>query len=64
MTYQELTEVCRGMKLPFCAKNDDGENVIVSRGLDFFEQQTAQHNGWIRINRVYRDGTREELYKR
>ena len=69
MTYQELTNLCKGETLPWCAKNEDGENVIISHGCDkqagnYFKLQTAQHNGWTRLNHIYEDGSSEESYER
>lgn len=66
MTYQELKHLCKGNTFPLCAKNADGENIIVHHGINnegnFFDIQTAQNNGWIRHNFVYEDGSAEELY--
>ena len=56
--------------LPLLGKNEDGESVIVSAitnifdGSTAFKLETAQDNGWMRINIFYQDGTSEELYER
>ena len=76
MTYAELQKLTDGKKLPLCAKNDDGENVIIEHRIDHWsygEQEwerpyylltTAQNNGWTRINHIYADGSMDELYQR
>lgn len=45
-------------------KNAEGENVVLSVSSDIITAETAQSNGWIRVNTYYRDGTKEEMYKR
>lgn len=45
-------------------ENAEGESVVLSVGNDIITTETAQHNGWIRVNTYHRDGTREETYKR
>ena len=45
-------------------KNAEGENVVLSVSSDIITTETAQSNGWIRVNTYHRDGTREEIYKR
>lgn len=45
-------------------KNAEGENVALSVSSDIITTETAQSNGWIRVNTYHRDGTREEMYKR
>lgn len=76
MTYAELKKLTEGKTLPLTAKNEDGENQIISHGTDkwtyaeetwnrnFFKITTAQHNGWTRINLIYEDGATEELYQK
>jgi hypothetical protein len=56
--------------LPLVGKNEDGETLIISvvkdieTGSDAFKVETAQDNGWMRVNIYYKDGTVEELYER
>ena len=56
--------------LPLLGKNEDGASVIlsaitdISDGSTAFKLETAQENGWMRINIFYKDGTVEELYER
>lgn len=76
MTFQELQRICDGKNLPICAKNEDGENVIIERGCDkwaydgqswerhFFKLQTAQANGWTRFDFIFDDGATETFYSR
>lgn len=45
-------------------KNAEGENVTLLVSNDIITTETAQSNGWIRVNTYHRDGTREETYKR
>ena len=51
--------LCEGL----CGNNDDGEHVIVSIDEEKATIKTAQHNGFIRVNVYWKDGTREELYE-
>ena len=68
MTYAEIQQLIEGRSLPLSGKNNDGENVIVhtgnDHGRDFFLLIIAQHNGWIRRNYIYADGSAEEFYTR
>lgn len=55
--------------LPLVGKNDVGENVIVSAKKDtdgavIWITCTAQKNGWVRINRYFKNGTVEEEYQK
>ncbi len=47
-----------------CGKNQKGENVIITIDIQKAEIQTFQHNGFIRTNVYWLDGTTEELYSR
>ena len=49
-------------KTMFPGTNEGGEDVHISIFPDKIVTETFQHNGWIRKNIYYRDGTREELY--
>lgn len=67
----KLTEKGYGVHdLPLVGKNEDGQTIIVSvvkdieDGSDAFKVETAQDNGWMRVNIYYKDGTVEELYER
>lgn len=71
MTYKELEKLTEGKTFPICGTNEDGENVIIEHGYNeewsggkFFKLTTAQHNGWMRTNYIFEDGTVEELYKK
>lgn len=67
MTYQDLAKLTEGKPFPLCGTNEDGERVIIQHGKagqPFFKLSTVQHNGWIRTNYVYEDGSTEELYSR
>ena len=46
------------------ADNDRGEHVLVSIDEHKAVIRTFQHNGWIRYNIYYKDGSEEELYDR
>ena len=59
--YTELRKkygLCEGL----CGNNEDGEHVIVSIDKEKATIRTAQHNGFIRTNVYWKDGTYEELY--
>ena len=50
-------------------QNGNGEFVIIqtytnAAGEEVRQQKTYQHNGWIRINESYPDGTTTETYER
>ena len=44
--------------------NESGEEVIVMVSSDHITASTFQHNGWIRNNVFWEDGTTEELYEK
>lgn len=44
--------------------NDNNESVLVVIGEDRMKISTAQNNGWIKINYVYKDGTFEEMFEK
>lgn len=48
----------------FPGENEDGELTFVSIYHDRIVQATHQANGWVRLNTYWRDGTREETYKK
>ena len=67
--YEQLKALIAGRErgLPMAGENEDGETVIVSvcgyeDGAPIYKTETAQHNGWMRINYYYPDGMVEELY--
>lgn len=66
INYANLARFTRKSNLPAAAVNDKGENVIVtteSSSLGVcYRLDTYQHNGWIRINRYYKDGSWDEEY--
>lgn len=51
-------------KYSFFGKNEDGERVRISIHHDMIVVETYQFNDWTRINRYYRDGSRDETYTR
>ena len=48
----------------FPGENEAGELTFFSVYHDRIVQATHQSNGWVRINAYWRDGTREETYKK
>ncbi len=48
----------------FPGENEAGELTFVSVYRDHIVQATHQANGWVRLNTYWRDGTREETYKK
>ena len=62
--YQELMKECK--EFPLCGKDDSGNNIIVTHGENdngqYVKVQTAQKNGWIRVNYYYENGDSEELF--
>ena len=68
MNYSEIEKLVQGKHLPVAGHNEDEENMIVERGADsagkFFRLTTCQHNGWLRINTYYENGSSEETYKK
>lgn len=65
--YEKLTRLFNNSDLPALG-TIDGDAVIVSKGKDeagnFYRTETAQKNGWLRINQYYEDGTITETYER
>lgn len=68
MSYEDVKQIVKnfGSTLPANGTDEDGNVVIVSEGKDecghFYEVQTAQENGWIRVNVFYEDGTVTETF--
>lgn len=66
ITYDNLEIFTQGTNLPATAVNDKGENVIVSlEPSDLgvcYRLDTLQLDGWIRINRYYKNGAWDEEY--
>lgn len=65
--YEELLDRTKNVDLPaLCTINE--ETAIVTRGVDdcgkYFKVDTAQNNGWLRINHYYEDGTITETFER
>lgn len=42
--------------------NENGEDTQISISRDCIRVTTMQHNGWVRKNTYWRDGTREETF--
>lgn len=51
-----------GSKTMKLGENENGENVQISIFFDRICVSTMQHNGWVRVNTYWRDGTREETF--
>ncbi len=68
VTYDTLKQFCQGANLPATAINDNGESVVIStepfEGSYCYRLDTCQHNGWIRTNYYYGDGSVDELFER
>lgn len=66
MTYRGIDALVAesGITPPLAAINEDGEDVIIERGVDFYRLTTMQKNNWLRINTYYADGTADETYSR
>lgn len=47
----------------FPGANENMEETYISVYQDKIVVSTNQHNGWVRINTYWRDGTREETFK-
>lgn len=65
-TFEKITStIC---DFPVAGTNENGEQVIIERGRnengDYVRVETAQSNGWIRINYYYRNGDAEETFDR
>lgn len=68
MDYLALLKLSENNPPPTGALNELNENVIIESGCNemgkFFRLTTCQHNGWMRINYIYEDGSNEELYEK
>ena len=68
MDFNELMIVAAEEGRVFAAVNENGENMLISYdyngGDRYFRVETAQNNGWTRINYIFEDGTREEIFKK
>ena len=68
MSYEECLELTKDCKnFPIAGVNECGEHVVITHcnGDDpYFRIATLQHNGWIRINNYYKDGSSEEMYEK
>lgn len=66
INYANLAIFAKGAELPATAVNDKGENVIVTTEPNdlgmCYRLDTYQNNGWVRINRYYKDGAWDEEY--
>lgn len=68
MNYEKLKNLTTNVDIPLSGMNEDGENIIITIGYDedaqmeFYDVHTYQHNGWIRSNIYWEDGTIEELF--
>jgi len=68
MSYEEMKELVKNKQLPLMGENKVGESVIVSEGKDeeghYYQTETAQYNGWLRVNTYYETGTVTETFDR
>lgn len=68
MLFEELEKLLDGKTPPAIGTNDKGENVVIEAGRDesgrFYRIETAQSNGWLRVETIYEDGSRDETYRR
>ena len=68
INYDTLKQFCLDANLPATAVNDKGESVVIStepfEGSCCYRLDTCQHNGWIRTNYYYEDGSVDELFER
>ncbi len=69
--YEEIKQKVEefGKSCPLSGTDGDGNPVIISEGGNeesghFYEVQTAQDNGWLRINTYYENGDTEETFDR
>ena len=64
--YFEIKDLVKDKELPLCGTNDDGEAVVIEWSNDYnaYKVATLQHNGWVRVNYYYEDGTVEEIYEK
>ena len=68
MNYSDFERMTRGKNLPMAGRNEEGENVIISRGDageyggKFFKVVVPQRNGWVRTKIYYENGAAEESY--
>lgn len=47
----------------FMGVNTEGEDTTISIATENIVYVTYQHNGWVRKNVYWRDGTREEIFE-
>lgn len=68
VNYDTLKQFCLDTNLSATAINDNGESVVIStepfEGSYCYRLDTCQHNGWIRTNYYYEDGSIDELFER
>ena len=68
MTYEELKAFVGEHKLPIDAINENGEFTLIEGGCNgadpYYRVTTAQQNGWLRINYIYKSGMREEMFEK
>lgn len=50
--------------IPWSGKNENGEYIQISINKDNITVDTFQNNGWTRENIYWRDGLKEELFKK
>ena len=50
-------------EFPFSGNNENLEETMISVAKERIDVTTYQHNGWIRRNVYWRDGTSEELFE-
>lgn len=50
--------------VPWSGKNENGEHIQISINKDNITVETFQNNDWTRENIYWRDGFKEELFKK
>jgi hypothetical protein len=70
MNYQEIKSYIKesGFNLPANGTDNEGNPIIVSEGSvdgnHYYRVDTAQNNGWVRVNCYYADGQQDETFER
>lgn len=61
---QQFMDTYRDIGFPLWSKNEDAEDVEIIASHEKVVVKTYQHNGWVKVNTYYRDGTCEETLSR
>lgn len=60
----QMIDMADRFDMPLVGENGDGEMVMTEATSEFVKITTYQHNGWVRVNYFYTDGTVDELYEK